>query len=57
MKKFFCGFYGEPLKWLVSASSEQEAAKRMSEHIKQYKLASVSGTKEIVIFEAKEETK
>ena len=52
MKKFLCGFYCEPLRWTVRASSEQNAAKKFAKMIKRKRLQSVSGTKEFVVFEA-----
>lgn len=57
MKLFVGGFYCEPLKWSVRAETEQEAAKKFTEIINRDGLTSVSGTKEIVVFESKEETK
>ena len=52
MKKFLCGFYCEPLRWTVRASSEQNAAEMFAKMIKRKRLHSVSGTKEFVVFEA-----
>lgn len=55
MKLFVGGFYCEPLKWQVQAETMDEAAKRFAEVIKCNGLKSESGTKVIVVFEAKEE--
>lgn len=55
MKLFVGGFYCEPLKWQVQAETMDEAAKRFAEVIKRDGLKSESGTKVIVVFEAKEE--
>ena len=52
MKKFLCGFYCEPLRWTISASTEQDAAAKFAKMIKRKRLRSVSGTKEFVVFEA-----
>lgn len=57
MKLFVGGFYGEPLKWRDQAETMDEAAKRFAEVIKRDGLKSESGTKEIVVFEAKEDTR
>lgn len=50
MKKYLCGFYCEPLKWTVTAESEQEAARVFANYIKQNGITATSRVKQFVVF-------
>ena len=52
MKKYYCGFYSEPLKWTVFAETEQEAALKFASFIKRNGIKSLSGVKEFVVFKS-----
>ena len=51
MKKYLCGFYCEPLRWTVTAESEQEATRALAEYIKHNGITSASGVDEFVVSE------
>ena len=51
MKKFRCGFYCEPLKWIIKAETSDEAAQKFAKKIKRRTLTSKNGSTNFVVIE------
>lgn len=51
IKKFRCGFYCEPLRWIIKASTTDEAAQKFAKKVKREKLKSKSGSTNFVVIE------
>lgn len=54
MKRFRCGFYCNPLNWVVKARTNQEAATKFAKMIKRKNLTAPNGEKNFVVIEIQE---
>lgn len=54
MKKFRCGFYCNPLNWIVKVQTEQEAATKFAKMIKRKNLKAPNGETNFVVIEVSE---
>lgn len=54
MKRFRCGFYCNPLNWIVKARTQQEAATKFAKMIKRKNLKALNGETNFVVIEVLE---